>query len=345
MLAQIKKPVMTALSVLLFSFVVLSYQNCAKPLDEIGMSSSLSSSSTCNISASPETIYLSGGPATISFSFVNDISYKIRVILMQNATGLFTESIHTQGGSVTASYANADQTGTYTAHGIVEDASGATVGRCQDTYQVSDSSGEDPPSQSTYSWQSGGWGACSVTACGQTGSQIRAVSCVRSDNAVVAESYCANAGAKPSTSQSCSTAPCGTNYTYSWDIGAWSACSVTACGQNGTQSRTVVCKRNDGVISADANCGTKPVVTQNCSGACSSCTLNGSTVAHGASKTFYTTTNVTCANTCAAVAQSRTCNNGVLSGSASYSYATCSRPAGCGGGGIPCKIGDTCIPY
>lgn len=267
MLVNAKKPILTALSVLLFSFVVLSYQNCAKPLDEIGLNSSLSANGVCDISASPKSVYVNESSITVAYNFLNDITYKIRVVIVQNSTGAFTESIQTQGGTVSATYTTAAQLGSYTAHGIVEDASGATVGRCQDTFSVIGRStgGTNPPQQSSYSWVPGAWGACSVTTCGQTGTQLRGVSCVRSDSAVVAESFCSGAGAKPATSQSCSATACPVNYTYSWQIGAWGACSVTACGQTGTQSRSVICKRNDGVTAADASCGSKPAVSQACS--------------------------------------------------------------------------------
>lgn len=59
-------------------------------------------------------------------------------------------------------------------------------------------------------------------------------------------------------------------YTYSWDTGTYGTCSAT-CG-GGTQSRLVVCKRNDGLVVADNNCtGPKPADsiscnTQECSG-------------------------------------------------------------------------------
>lgn len=266
MFTKAKKPILTSLTVMLFSFIVLFYQNCAKPLGEIGMNSSLSSSSACRISASPETLYVNEGALSVTYSFLNDISYKIRVVIVQNSTGAFTENVYTQNGTQTATYTAAEQVGEYTVHGVVEDAGGATVGRCQDTFSVvTRNAPPPPPQQATYSWSPGAWGACSVTTCGQTGTQLRGVSCLRNDNVVVAESYCSSAGAKPATSQSCSTPACVGSYTYSWEIGPWGACSVTACGLTGTQSRSIVCKRNDGMIVSDANCGTKPSVSQSCS--------------------------------------------------------------------------------
>ncbi len=64
-------------------------------------------------------------------------------------------------------------------------------------------------------------------------------------------------------------------YTYSYVVSAWSACSATACGTQGTQTRTVTCMRNDGVAGADSYCtGTKPDSTQACSA--QACSTTGS---------------------------------------------------------------------
>jgi len=63
----------------------------------------------------------------------------------------------------------------------------------------------------TYSFVYSGWSACSATCGG--GTQTRSVSCQRNDGATVANSYCGTPG---STSQSCNTAACPTNYTWSY---------------------------------------------------------------------------------------------------------------------------------
>lgn len=55
----------------------------------------------------------------------------------------------------------------------------------------------------------------------------------------------------------------------------------------------------------------------------SSCTLDGTTLASGQSRTFYSAQNST---TCAANMKVRTCTNGTFSESSSYSYASCSPP-------------------
>lgn len=55
-------------------------------------------------------------------------------------------------------------------------------------------------------------------------------------------------------------------YSFTWSIGAWSACSA-GCG-GGTQTRTVQCKRSDGTLLPDSVCanmiGTKPATVQFC---------------------------------------------------------------------------------
>jgi hypothetical protein len=58
------------------------------------------------------------------------------------------------------------------------------------------------------------------------------------------------------------------------------------------------------------------------------CTLDGQTVNHGSSRTFYNATSVPFGGNCSTAAQTRNCNNGVLDGSASYQYASCSVAAG-----------------
>jgi len=79
-------------------------------------------------------------------------------------------------------------------------------------------------------------------------------------------------------------------YSYYWQSLSWGSCSANpywsdwgscsaSCGggvqyrsclnTSGTQTRSVVCKRNDGVTVADSNCsGSKPSTSQSCSGSC-----------------------------------------------------------------------------
>ncbi|MDP3645982.1 MAG: peptidoglycan-binding domain-containing protein [bacterium] len=69
-----------------------------------------------------------------------------------------------------------------------------------------------------------------------------------------------------------------------------------------------------------------------------SCSQNGATLEHGASKTFYSQTTASSGSICASISQSRTCTNGVLSGDGSYQYTTCNEapavPSSGGGGTV-----------
>lgn len=55
-------------------------------------------------------------------------------------------------------------------------------------------------------------------------------------------------------------------WSYEWNVGGWSDCSVP-CG-GGTQTRSVTCRRNDGQTVADSLCtkyvGGKPAASQSC---------------------------------------------------------------------------------
>lgn len=124
-----------------------------------------------------------------------------------------------------------------------------------------------------------------------------------------------------------STTGSSSSSTYQWVTGNWGGCSATACGTSGTQLRSVVCRDSNNADVADSFCvtnvGAKPATSQACSAAaCSSCTLDGVTVAHGQSRNFYTTNTVACGQTCPTPV-SRTCTNGVLGGNASYNRAAC----------------------
>ncbi len=72
-----------------------------------------------------------------------------------------------------------------------------------------------------------------------------------------------------------------------------------------------------------------------------SCTLDGATVTHNSSKMFYAKKTVNFGQSCNDYKQGRTCDDGTLSGNASYKYASCSIsvipddiPDGIIGGGI-----------
>lgn len=116
------------------------------------------------------------------------------------------------------------------------------------------------PEPVTYMWDVGTWGQCSKSCDG--GTQTRTVVCRGSDGGVYADSFCTEP--KPATQQACNTQACPIPYTYSWVIGNYGTCSKT-CG-GGTQTRTVVCKRDqDGAFVGDNLCPQpKPGTSQAC---------------------------------------------------------------------------------
>jgi hypothetical protein len=118
------------------------------------------------------------------------------------------------------------------------------------------------------------------------------------------------------TAASCSNCslPWGGTLAHNSSVTAFSTASVP-CGSSCTsQSRTC----NNGTLSGSYS-------NQSCSAAsCAACTLPwGGTIAHGASVTAYNASSVPCGNSCSG--QTRTCNNGNLSGS--YTNAACSVAA------------------
>ncbi|KAJ8019731.1 A disintegrin and metalloproteinase with thrombospondin motifs 20 [Holothuria leucospilota] len=104
-------------------------------------------------------------------------------------------------------------------------------------------------------WNAGGFGSCDAT-CGE-GMETQTVTC-RQGDMVVDDSMC-DAATKPPTEQPCNVGDCV------WSTGSFGPCSVT-CG-TGTQTRTVECTNNNGVV-PDVNCDadSKPDTTQSCEG-------------------------------------------------------------------------------
>ena len=254
MLSKILRPFAGALFFAALSVIVLAYQNCAKPLEEVGMYSSLTTN--CSLSISPRSVNV-GQAININYVF-SAPGAQLKLVVINNFSGAAT---HLDSASESGSKQFAAiESGSYTVYGAVE-ANGVSFRNCYDSFTVTS------PVNYTYSWQIGAWGNCSVTACGQNGTQTRSVICVRNDGATMTganESLC---GTKPAASQSCSTQSCDPTYTYSWQLGNWSACSATACGTSGTQTRTATCKRSDGATMTGANeslCGTKPATSQGC---------------------------------------------------------------------------------
>lgn len=110
----------------------------------------------------------------------------------------------------------------------------------------------------TYSWKFSAWSDCSKTCGG--GTQTRVVYCADEATDQTADaSLCT--GTKPSAIRNCPDNPCAS--TYKWSAGQWSACSKS-CG-GGTQTRSIMCERDDGQFVAASFCtGVKPGAQQSC---------------------------------------------------------------------------------
>lgn len=108
-----------------------------------------------------------------------------------------------------------------------------------------------------------------------------------------------------------------------------------ACGLNGMRTNTYkdqivqICQMTSGSLSWIEQSRSQVLVTE---GACQgqSCVVVDQVIGHGQTVKLYTSQ--TPANSCASVQESRTCTNGVLSGSQSAVYATCQN--GCGDFGV-----------
>ncbi|KFP73678.1 Papilin, partial [Acanthisitta chloris] len=113
----------------------------------------------------------------------------------------------------------------------------------------------------TKRWKTGEWGPCSATCGG--GTQTRSVFCMafdgQSSQGVVDNSECMAFAQQPHSSQPCNVRPCAT-----WSTGPWSECSAS-CGE-GVQTRTVICRTQQGSQAQDFAClmEPKPSATQPC---------------------------------------------------------------------------------
>jgi len=140
-------------------------------------------------------------------------------------------------------------------------------------------------SSCTYAWVSEDWSACSTT-CG-TGTQVRTVTCQRSDGVTVPDASCIEA--KPAANQACTNT---TSCSYSWNYSSWGSCSTT-CG-SGTQTRTATCLRSDGATVANNFCTAAAVLSQPCT-ATTGCSYAWESLSWGS-----------CSTTCGTGTQART---------------------------------------
>jgi len=85
-----------------------------------------------------------------------------------------------------------------------------------------------------------------------------------------------------------------------------------------------------------------------CTNPANACTLDGVSIAHGSTYMFFLRREVASNESCAAYSQSRTCENGTLSGSTNYQYATCTAsltPPSCTIDGVTLQTGQSRIFY
>lgn len=177
--------------------------------------------------------------------------------------------------------------------------------------------GSSVPAPITYMWNSGAWSQC------VNSSQSRSVSCISSANANVPESLCASS--KPPVTQSCTD---GTQPAQCIPLQPETRTQACPAGQVGSisQRRVSACPGPtwSDWQTTENTCATPPNNTQ-------SCTLDGLTIAHNATQTFYSSQSVAYGSLCSSVAQSRTCTNGVFSGADTYRFASCTpaQPLSC----------------
>ncbi len=100
-------------------------------------------------------------------------------------------------------------------------------------------------------------------------------------------------------------------------------------------AQTRVC--NDGVLSGSSG---YQYATCAASTTPSGCTLDGVTVQHGQSRTFYKEKNVLFGQTCTPFGKERSCSNGTLGGDVSYQYSSCTVAAP-----QSCTVGTTTIAH
>jgi hypothetical protein len=113
--------------------------------------------------------------------------------------------------------------------------------------------------------------------------------------------------------------------------GSGTAGSCTACNSGYTLSGGscyATCPNGSGPSGSCTSCNSGYTLSGGSCVVVASCTFNGNTIPSGNSVTAYQSSSVTAPATCASVSQIRTCTNGTLSGSYTYSSCTVSIPSG-----------------
>jgi len=161
------------------------------------------------------------------------------------------------------------------------------------------------------------WGGSIGNGASVTAYQNSSVACGSSCNSQTRT--CTNGSLSGSYANSgCSVGACGCNLPWGGSITngqsrtAYASSSVSCGSSCSSQTRTCT----NGSLSGSYNYGSCSV------GSCSNCSLDGVTISHGGSRTFYRTSR-SCGQACTDIDGTRTCNNGSIGGSSVYSKASC----------------------
>lgn len=155
---------MPLVSGVLIFLIVLSYQNCAQPLDEIGTGSNTSTGGgnggstgstggsgaitpNCQIAPSSNSVIL-GQPLTVQYSFA-PVEKRIKVSVYNNTTDTFSETIYTEGGILNFTTTNSAAVGRYNIIGNVIDTNGAVLDVCYHDIDILPSSSSPNPTPPT----------------------------------------------------------------------------------------------------------------------------------------------------------------------------------------------------
>jgi len=160
---------------------------------------------------------------------------------------------------------------------------------------------------------------------------------------VVTERFgCGDAGSPtrnrsvPCNTRQCASCQFGGREFSHGEAGIFYTRSSVACGESCSafeEARRCI----DGTMSGSATLAScTPTI-------CRDCSLDGQTVPHNTSRTFFSAASVSCTNECSGVGGTRTCFNGNLSGSASFNKASCTKNAcrSCSAGGVVVNHGQS----
>ena len=167
----------------------------------------------------------------------------------------------------------------------------------------------------------------------QEGDQIRVAECRINLFTVVEDGQCN--GNKPIISRQN-----GGNTTFNllhyWIFMAWSEC------QNNQQSREAVCRYNLFSAADESMClGARPTMIRSCeTEQAADCALDDIVVADGENHAFYQSDSVPYGESCDDIIQTRSCDNGTLSGDDDFNKASCEVEAA-----ADCTIGEQTVTH